>query len=162
MSELERKLMHLDHCGLSAEAPTLFIAECVFVYMAHEHSHALLSWLARTFTTAAIVSYEQTNMSDKFGAIMLENMEARACKLLGVDACASLDSQRARFVTAGFAGPCHCISMTQYYREKIDPPERARIEAIEFLDETELLFQLMDHYCVCVATTQPTLADIFI
>lgn len=91
---------------------------------------------------------------------MLSNMEARSCKLLGVDACASMASQVERFTRAGFNGPSQVLTMTDYYRNKMLANERDRIESIEFLDESELLFQLMDHYCICVVTNNPDLGDI--
>ena len=91
---------------------------------------------------------------------MLANMVARSCKLLGVDACSSIDAQRERFTRAGFTGPSQVITMTDFYRTKMHAAERDRIESIEFLDESELLFQLMDHYCICVVTNSSDLGDI--
>lgn len=99
-------------------------------------------------------------MSDKFGSIMLANMEMRSCKLYGVEACASLKSQHDRFERAGFGGPSQILTMTDYYKTRMDQAERQRIESIEFLDESELLFQLMDHYCICLVTNSDSLADL--
>jgi [phosphatase 2A protein]-leucine-carboxy methyltransferase len=157
-SEIISKL--LKQCKLDPQLPTLFIFECVLVYMSGDHSSALLSALASTFQSCALVNYEQVNLSDKFGSIMLANMEARSCKLLGVDACSSIDAQRERFTRAGFTGPSQVITMTDFYRTKMHAAERERIESIEFLDESELLFQLMDHYCICVVTNSSDLGDI--
>lgn len=92
------------------------------------------------------------NLGDKFGSIMLSNMELRSCKLLGVDSCQSIESQRKRFERNGLAALCQVITMSDYYRNNMNPDERRRIEGIEFLDESELLFQLMDHYSISVAS----------
>ena len=157
-ADLERKLS--TQCGLDLNLPTLVIAECVLVYMTSEHSNQLLSFLSRTFHSCAFVSYEQVNLSDKFGSIMLSNMEMRSCKLLGVDACHSMESQRDRFESNGFAAVCQILTMSDFYRTKMDEKERRRIESIEFLDESELLFQLMDHYCICVVANNADLSEI--
>lgn len=156
---MERKLK--NDCKLDFSLPTLFITECVLVYMQNEHSNKLLSYLSENFKLCSFVSYEQVNLDDKFGEIMLANMELRSCKLLGIEACHSIDSQLNRFINNGFSlNACQVITMTDYYKNKMSQRERERIEAIEFLDENELLFQLMDHYCVCIAANNTDLKDI--
>ena len=39
--------------------PTLFIVECVFVYMDPQHSAAVIDWAGRSFNTALFLNYEQ-------------------------------------------------------------------------------------------------------
>ncbi|XP_008566688.1 PREDICTED: leucine carboxyl methyltransferase 1 [Galeopterus variegatus] len=119
LSELEEKL---KKCNMNTQLPTLLITECVLVYMTPEQSASLLKWAANSFETAMIINYEQVNMDDRFGQIMIENLRRRQCDLAGVETCKSLESQ---------------------VRE---------IESLEFLDEMELLEQLMKHYCLCWAT----------
>ena len=155
--ELNRKL---DECELDRSLPTLFIAECVLVYMSAESSASLLDFLARSFTHACFVNYEPVNMNDKFAEIMLHNMANRATRLLGVEPCHSIVSQIERFVKSGFA-VCQVITMTDYYTNKLERHERERIERIEFLDEGELLMQLMDHYCVCIAANEESMKNVF-
>lgn len=92
----------------------------------------------------------QVNLRDKFGEIMLYNMQQRACKLAGSEVCNSVESQLNRFALAGF-DVLQCITLTDFYLNRLDRKERDRIEGLEFLDEKELLIQLLDHYCVCVA-----------
>ena len=38
----------------------------------------------------------QVNMGDRFGQVMIDNLKARDCYLLGVAACASLETQKQR------------------------------------------------------------------
>ena len=78
-------------------------------------------------------------------------MQSRACKLMGYEMCNSLDTQMKRFLNSGFT-KSHAITMTDYYLNKLNVDERKRIESLEFLDENELLIQLLDHYCVCIAS----------
>lgn len=152
----------LKVCNINFNQPTLVIAECVLVYMSLEHSSNLLKYLANNFQQIGFLNYEQCNLTDKFGDIMMANMEARECKLQGTEACSSLDSQLKRFVTNGFDDKyTQVITMSDFYRNKMDRLERQRIESIEFLDETELLFQLMDHYCVGIASNSEHFTKIF-
>jgi len=39
----------------------------------------------------------QVNMNDRFGKVMIANLETRGCGLAGVQHCQSLDSQKARY-----------------------------------------------------------------
>ena len=47
--------------------------------------------------TAVIDLFVQVNMNDRFGKVMIANLEARGCGLAGVQHCQSLDSQKARY-----------------------------------------------------------------
>lgn len=37
--------------------------------------------------------YIQVNMGDRFGQVMIENLQRRQCSLAGVEICQSLDTQ---------------------------------------------------------------------
>jgi len=49
----------LDACGVERQLPTVFIAECVLVYMSAEKSSALVKWIAEKFANVFFVNYEQ-------------------------------------------------------------------------------------------------------
>ena len=55
-----------------------------------------------------------------------------------------------RFTGNGWDG-AQALEMNQVYHYVIPSSETQRIEKIEFLDERELLDQLLHHYCICVA-----------
>lgn len=59
---------------LSPEVPTLFISECVFVYMPREASDALITWFTETFRTVGGVLYEMFGLNDSFGNMMRHNL----------------------------------------------------------------------------------------
>ncbi|XP_036595656.1 leucine carboxyl methyltransferase 1 [Trichosurus vulpecula] len=140
----------LKKCNMNTQFPTLLIAECVLVYMTPEQSASLIKWAANTFETAMFINYEQVNMDDKFGQIMVENLRRRQCDLAGVETCKSLDSQKQRLLSNGWE-KASAVDMMELYTN-LPRAEVSRIESLEFLDEMELLEQLMQHYCLCWAT----------
>nr|CAG4646371.1 EOG090X08O3 [Macrothrix elegans] len=147
LAEVETKLIE---CSIEMTVPTLFLFECVLVYIPVKSSHALLKFLADKFSSTFCINYEQVNMMDRFGEVMLTNLRSRGCALAGVEACSSLKSQEDRFIINGWDG-AEALDMNQVYHQVISPSEIMRIEKIEFLDEKELLDQLFHHYCICVA-----------
>lgn len=145
--DLEKKL---KKCNMNPQVPTLLITECVLVYMTPEQSTNLLKWASSCFKTAMFINYEQVNMNDRFGQIMIENLRRRQCDLAGVETCKSLESQKERLLSSGWETASGLNMMELYNR--LPRAEVSRIESLEFLDEMELLEQLMQHYCLCWAT----------
>nr|CAG4640981.1 EOG090X08O3 [Eulimnadia texana] len=139
----------LKECGIDFAVPTLFIAECVLVYMKSSDSRILIKDLAEKFEKCVFVNYEQANMNDKFGQVMMNNLKTRGCELAGIDDCLSLDTQENRFIDNGWDG-ASALDMLQVYH-LLPKDEINRVEKIEFLDEVELLQQLLEHYCMCIA-----------
>jgi [phosphatase 2A protein]-leucine-carboxy methyltransferase len=93
LAEVQKKLKDSQ---VDWSLPTLILAECVLVYVEPEHIRALLSFLSSRLSTAMFVNYEQVNMGDRFGQIMLSNLRARGCALAGVEACQNIASQQQR------------------------------------------------------------------
>lgn len=94
VDEVANKMKQSD---VDFTVPTIFVAECVLVYIETANCKNLLKWFATNFQSAAFVSYEQVNMNDRFGDVMLGNLRARGCSLAGVDSCLSLDTQISRY-----------------------------------------------------------------
>lgn len=93
MDEVANKLKQAD---IDFTVPTIVLAECVLVYIEAVNCHTLLQWLAAKFQTLVLVNYEQVNLKDRFGDVMLNNLRSRGCGLAGVESCISLESQMAR------------------------------------------------------------------
>jgi len=108
-----------------------------------------MGWLAKNFSTAFFINYEQVNMTDSFGQVMVDNLNQRGCHLAGVAACTSLDTQKERFLSSGWEG-ADAIDMKTLYR-CLPQGDLQRMERLELLDETELLQQLLAHYCLATA-----------
>jgi [phosphatase 2A protein]-leucine-carboxy methyltransferase len=51
----------LQESGVDKSLPTIFLAECVLVYIDSSKSRELLKWIAQQFPTALFVNYEQVN-----------------------------------------------------------------------------------------------------
>ncbi|BFF94213.1 leucine carboxyl methyltransferase 1 [Drosophila madeirensis] len=146
LDEVDNKLQQAE---VDYTLPTIFLAECVLVYIEAQNCRNLLKWIAQKFQAAVFVNYEQVNMNDRFGEVMLNNLRSRGCSLAGVESCLSLDTQNQRFKDCGWSG-ARAWDMVQVY-ESISSAERQRIERLEMLDEGELLLQLFQHYCLVVA-----------
>lgn len=132
--------------------PTLFLSECVLIYMSNDHSVNLLKYLSETFSQCCLfLNFEQINMNDRFGEIMFENLKQRSCHLIGMDSCQSLNSQFQRYLNANFTST-YGITLNEYYKKYLNQNEKQRIERIDGgLDEKELLEQLFEHYCFSLA-----------
>ncbi|KXJ20453.1 Leucine carboxyl methyltransferase 1 [Exaiptasia diaphana] len=91
--------LQLNSIALDRSLPTIFIAECVLVYMEPEKSSALLDWAGKNFTTAVFLNYEQ----------------GRNCNLLGALVCPDLQSQRNRFLASSWQA-ANALTMEDVYR----------------------------------------------
>lgn len=107
ISELSNKLTQAE---VNFNLPTMFLAECVLVYVDASAASALLKWLAGKFPNSIFVNYEQVNMKDKFGQVMLSNLRSRGCLLAGVEDCESLETQQRRYVFYYLARSIHVAS----------------------------------------------------
>lgn len=58
LTEVESKLME---CAIDYNVPTLFVFECVLVYMPVQFSNSLLKFIADKFSTTFCINYEQVN-----------------------------------------------------------------------------------------------------
>ncbi len=87
-----------ENCEVDFSLPTLFLAECVLMYMDTAHSDALLNYAANRFTgPRCFVNYEPIIPSDPFGQQMVANIAARGSPLLGIEAYPDEHAQKKRF-----------------------------------------------------------------
>ena len=133
------------------ELPTLFLAECVLMYMKPMHSDALLKFSATAFKGARyFVNYEPINPNDAFGAQMVRNIAARGSPLLGIDAYPDVQSQKQRFVHAGWSD-VNASAMLDAFNRTVSRTEQMRLNGVEFLDEFEEWNLIMSHYIIVLA-----------
>lgn len=149
LNQLEQQLKILfDRKVLDEKRATLFLSECVLIYMSDERSLELLKFLSSKFTGSCLsVNFEQINMNDRFGQIMFDNLKQRSCYLVGMNSCQSKNAQIKRYLDANFSS-AQCLTLNEFYRDHLSNSEKQRIESIDGgLDEKELLEQLFEHYC---------------
>uniref|UniRef100_H3D5V0 Leucine carboxyl methyltransferase 1 n=1 Tax=Tetraodon nigroviridis TaxID=99883 RepID=H3D5V0_TETNG len=150
LREISKLDEQLKRFHLNPDLPTVLLSECVLVYMTPSQSSNLVRWAAETFHTAMFINYEQVNMSDRFGQVMIENLQRRQCSLAGAELCHSLETQKERFVKTGWEHADALDMMTVY--SMLPQEDVARMECLEFLDEKELLQQLLQHYSISWAS----------
>jgi len=145
LNTLEKKL---NECGgFDYNLPTIFISECVLVYIEPTKTTSFLQWAATKFhSSVGLINHEQLNIFDKFGQVMMDNLSQRGCSLPGIEACRDKNSHVHRLVSAGWHNAV-CWTMNEIYG-LLPRNEVERAERIEFLDERELVNQLFEHYCV--------------
>uniref|UniRef100_A0A0N5CHP1 Leucine carboxyl methyltransferase 1 n=1 Tax=Strongyloides papillosus TaxID=174720 RepID=A0A0N5CHP1_STREA len=141
----------LEKVKLNKGAPTLVIAECVLVYMNPEKSEGLLKCLSEYFSVVSFINYEQVCLNDTFGEVMINNLNQRGITLDGLSLCNSVEDQIGRFKKGGFE-KVSLWKMSDVYSKYLPENERKRIESLEMLDESELLVQLLEHYCIVYAS----------
>mmetsp|Transcript_18037 Transcript_18037/g.38549 ORF Transcript_18037/g.38549 Transcript_18037/m.38549 type:complete len:363 (-) Transcript_18037:214-1302(-) len=143
----------MSEAGLKPNIPTLFLSECVLVYMQALHGNSIIEWAASTISEApaAMVVYEQCNPDDRFGKVMVDNLMRRGCPLLSIHDFPSMDSQRERFLSRGW-DQCAIADMNKVYDKYLDCKDVERIQRLELLDEFEEWHLIQAHYFVCVAT----------
>ncbi|XP_064381999.1 leucine carboxyl methyltransferase 1-like isoform X2 [Halichondria panicea] len=137
--------------GVDTSLPTLFLTECVLVYMDPDKSREVIRWAGNNFSTALFLNYEPIFPDDSFGLTMQANLAHRGCSLLGINACPDLESQKQRFLGNGWQCTW-ALDMAEVYQQ-LPKNEIQRIERLEFLDEKELLIQLLQHYCASCGYT---------
>lgn len=146
LTELEDKLTQSE---VDYNCPTLVLAECVLVYVDPAKVGRMLGWMSEKFSSLTFINYEQLNMEDRFGQVMLDNLMSRGCLLAGVSACTDKKTQEERFISHGWDSAT-CWNMNEVY-SLLPQSEVQRVEDIERLDEKELLRQLFHHYGLTVA-----------
>lgn len=149
----------LTTAGLDKSIPTLFLSECVLIYMKDEHSSAVIRWAA-TFEKAVFVTYEQILPDDAFGRMMLKNLEERNVHLHGLHARPSIETQRSAYLALGW-DEAQVVDMNAISDRLLGRDELARLNRIEMFDEVEEWRLTQAHYCIVLATTDASKSGIW-
>mmetsp|Transcript_97083 Transcript_97083/g.153069 ORF Transcript_97083/g.153069 Transcript_97083/m.153069 type:complete len:381 (-) Transcript_97083:54-1196(-) len=143
----------VSKAGLRSDLPTLFLSECVLVYMQALHGDSIIKWAASAVSEApsAMVVYEQVNPHDPFGKVMVENLRQRGCPLLSIHEYPTLEAQRQRYLQRGWE-QCLAVDMNEVYSKYLDQKDLDRIHKLEMMDEFEEWNLIQGHYFHLVAT----------
>ncbi|KAL3669918.1 hypothetical protein V7S43_005292 [Phytophthora oleae] len=141
----------MEEAGIERYVPTLFVSECVLIYMEAKFSKQLVSWASSYFDDVSFALYEQILPDDAFGKVMMANIKARGCDLLSINDFPTVEAQIARFTEHNYE-VAQCWDMNKIYYHYLDPTERTKRERLEIFDELEEFHLLQAHYCVVVAS----------
>jgi tRNA wybutosine-synthesizing protein 4 len=145
----------LARAGFDPSLPTLFVSECVLIYLDAELSAPLLKWAAAACKAGggggAFVTYEQLRPHDPFGRTMVGHLERRGCALKSLEAYPLPSAQRARFEAAGWER-ARCRDMNSTYYGFLPPALVAGAARREIFDEVEEWHLIQAHYGLVVAT----------
>ncbi|KAG7352492.1 leucine carboxyl methyltransferase [Nitzschia inconspicua] len=151
----------LEKLSLDPSLPTLFLTECVFMYIPNEASQLLLQALSSCFEHVYMACYEpilgDRNARDPFGHMMEQNLIKAG--VASPDSCLlktrTLPEQLHKLTNSGFARAVGC-DMWSAYETILTVEQRKTANQSEFLDEYEEWILIMQHYCFVVATSDPT------
>jgi len=140
--------------------PTLFLSECVLIYMNPTDSSKLISWTSEVFSKTMFIIYEQIHPFDAFGEVMLNNLQSRGIPLASIKAYPDLNAQKKRFTDLGYT-KLEALDMNQIHTFLLSPADNQRISRLEIFDELEEWHLIQSHYCIVVATQDKTDECIF-
>ncbi|KAI7890654.1 S-adenosyl-L-methionine-dependent methyltransferase [Mucor mucedo] len=140
----------LVEAGLDLAAPTLFLSECVFIYLAPEDTNTILKWITDYMKNTLFALYEQIHPDDAFGKMMIRNLKSRNIDLKGIHAFPDLIHQEKRFLDLGWQH-AKAVDINTIHDKYLDRKEIARMARLEILDELEEWHLLSAHYCVAWA-----------
>ena len=152
----------MEKLALDPTLPTLFIMECVSMYISIKSSESLLRTLSVSADITFIACYEpilncnNTNnnksFSDPFGHVMERNFEKMG--LTSPESCLlknrTLQDQLKKLLNCDFVRAVGC-DMSSAYETIVTDDQRKRANKSEFMDEYEEWILIMRHYCFVVA-----------
>lgn len=137
--------------NFSFTTPTLFLSECVLVYLTPSESLEIIRSLKRSFLECAVFVYEQIRPDDAFGKVMMENLASRGCPLKGLPAHKSPEMQIERFTVKGGFEYAECLDMNDVYYKVLPKEVVRRAEHLEIFDEYEEWHLMSAHYAITLA-----------
>jgi tRNA wybutosine-synthesizing protein 4 len=150
LTDLSTFTNRLIKTGIDPSLPTLFVSECVLVYVTPQASGELIAWAGNTFSKSAFCTYEQILPDDAFGSMMIRNLKSRGIELVGIHGHPTLLSQIERFKNRSWKR-VEAFDMLNVYHKLLSPTELKRIEKLEIFDEFEEFHLMMAHYAFTLA-----------
>ncbi|XP_071803609.1 tRNA wybutosine-synthesizing protein 4-like [Asterias amurensis] len=133
--------------GISSQAPTFLLSECVLTYMRVSSSDALIQWAAESFPNAVFLTYEQIHPEDAFGYVMQKHFDKLNSRLKAIGTYPTTEAQLLRLKNLGWQG-ITAVDMNSYYTTRVSLTERMRVERLEPFDEFEEWHLQCNHYAV--------------
>lgn len=155
------EILQTQH-GFDPNIPTLFLLECVLMYMPESSATRLFQEISSTCGPNAIVAiYDPILGTEGFGRVMEQNLMRAGVvappTTIGTDdplcltAHRTIDSRLDCLISCGFNTAIGCDMLAAYDTAVIGATQRARANSVEMLDEIEEWILIMRHYCFVVA-----------
>ena len=151
LREWETLMKKLLEFGFDKSLPTLWLSECVLIYLEPEDGDRIVEWVGRNMSHAAFVTYEPFRPFDPFGQVMIRNLSTRGIVLKAIHVYHDEQQQKQRYLTRGF-NSSHLIDMKHAFDERVDAVEKQRLAKLEMVDEVEEWDLLGSHYFVLCAS----------
>ena len=127
------------------DKPVLVLSECVLIYLPPDEGDHVIKTVLELFSgPVGFITYEQINPDDKFGTMMIKNLNARGCSLFSIHKYPSLISQQDRYKRIGFTQSIAKSMNTIWNTLSNDEIQHAN--KTEMLDEIEEWNLIHNHY----------------
>ncbi len=143
ISQVEEKL---NESKINTENFTIFIAECLLVYIKKNDTYEMLKSYTNMFKNILFLEYDLIGAFDPFGKEMIVNLSERGISLSGYEELPDEESHKNRYLETGFKFS-EVVDCLQYYHHGISKEEKKVIEHLEMMDEFEEFNLLMKHSC---------------
>jgi tRNA wybutosine-synthesizing protein 4 len=139
--------------GFKPNVPTLFLLECVQMYLPEDASRALLSQLTSTCGKyASVVIYDPIAQYDAFGQVMERHLVSAGMAATSLLQTRTLQHQLDKLTECGFEIAVGSDMWSAYHTVLTDE-QRIKANMCEVLDELEEWKMLMQHYCLVVGSS---------
>nr|CAJ16747.1 leucine carboxyl methyltransferase, putative [Trypanosoma brucei brucei TREU927] len=138
-------------------APTVILAEMIFVYLEERVSSTLLTLTLSDVldkdTSALLIAYDAIRPDDRFGEVMVNNLKAMGVMLRGIHELPTVEAHAERCRKVGLP---HVISksMKQLYLE-VPQSTQKWLCKLEIVDDWDEWCIMLDHYCFVLASNKP-------
>ena len=138
--------------GFRTELPTLFVMECVQMYLPELGSRHILETIAKQCLLPMMAIFDPIIQHDPFGQVMAQNLtKARiADPAMSLLNARTLQKQVDKLSECGFQYVTGC-DFHCAYQTILTNDDRRRANMTEMLDEVEEFILIMRHYCCLVA-----------
>jgi len=154
------EILQSEH-GFDPNVPTIFLLECVLMYMPESSVVSLFHGISSACGSNAIVAiFDPILGDDGFGRIMEQHLTRAGVVApptvdsndpLCLTAHRTIDSHLNSLISCGFNTAIGCDMLDAYDTAVIGDVQRARANSVELLDEIEEWSLIMRHYCFVVA-----------
>lgn len=140
------------HHNFDTNQPTLFLMECVQMYLPEASSRSILQTISSECAIPFMAIFDPIIQNDPFGRVMAHNLTKAGITDASMSMlhCTTLKDQVEKLATGGFEYVTGC-DFWNANEMILTMEDRRRANRAEMLDEVEEWMLIMRHYCFVVA-----------